>query len=128
MHKIKKIAYCIITIILLLSILSLTYFSGERVKPTQHWNAEQIKEHSALVGYSLEYDEELKTEVYKSLIDISHIILPHDGSNYNTVVVKLAGDSIQDLDEADKKQDEAEDVAEKKEIIEKNLQEKNLKK
>ncbi len=108
MQKIKKIAYCVITIILGLSILSLTYFSAVTVKPTQQWNAEQIRDNSTLVGYSLEYDEEQKTDVYKSFLEISHIILPHDGSNFNTVVVKLSTELDPEL---------YEDIDEEEEIV-----------
>lgn len=92
MKTIKKIAYAVITIVIVVSILSLTHFSGETIKPTQQWNAEQIKENSTLVGYTVEYDEADNTYTYKSFLEIAHIILPHDGSNFNTVVVKFSED------------------------------------
>ncbi len=92
MLKIKKFFYFVVTIILILSLLSFTHLSSDNVKPSQKWNAEEIKEQAILTGCVYEYDTDLDMFAYKSLVSSSYLVLPHDGSNYNTVVVKLKND------------------------------------
>lgn len=90
MSRTKKILFCIISVFLVFALLCSFRFKADEFEPTQHWDAQQIKELSTTVGYNVSTDDETGSEVYSSFVGISHILLPHDGSDFDIVVVKLA--------------------------------------
>lgn len=102
--KSRKIIYCVLSLLLIFTLLCSFRFASDDIKPTQHWDYTQIKEHAKSFGYQVEKDPETGLDVYKSILGISYLSLPHDGSDFDIVVVKLSSPiTVENEDEEDDK-------------------------
>lgn len=100
MQKFKKFLYCIISLLLVVCMLSLFFYSSEESsKPVQTFSADEIEKNATLIGYTTETDEDTGNTEYHSILNISHIVLPYNGSDFNTVIVKLAEPMVGDIKE-----------------------------
>lgn len=100
MQKFKKVLYCIISLLLVVCMLSLFFYSSEESsKPVQTFSADEIEKNATLIGYTTETDEDTGNTEYHSILNISHIVLPYNGNDFNTVIVKLSEPMIGDIKE-----------------------------
>ncbi len=92
MLKAKKIAYVIISVLLIFSVLSLFGYSSEgKIEPLKEWDGLQVYSEAQISGYKTT-QEEIEGTVYKSSIGNSYIRLNFDELKFNTVLVKLKYD------------------------------------
>lgn len=86
----KKLLYCTISMLLLICLVStFCYTTDNEVKPIEQWSAEEISNNATHVGYKLDNSTDVTSPVYSSVLSISHILLPHNGDDFNTVIVSL---------------------------------------
>ena len=78
-----------VSVLLLFTLICSFRFTADDMKPTQHWDYDQIKEHAQAVGYRIHTDPETGLDVYRSVLSSSHLLLPHNGSDFDVVVVNI---------------------------------------
>ena len=87
----KKILYTAVSVLLVVCIVALFFYDASgQASSVQSFSGDEIAENAQTVGYTVEVDPHTGETVYYSLLDLSYILLPHDGTPYNTVIVTLS--------------------------------------
>ena len=105
MSNVKKILFAVCSFVLIVSLLcSFGYSLDEDVKALYEWDSSDIAKDALNVGYVTEIDETTGNTVYKSILDISHLLFYNGEEDFNTVIVNLA-----DIPDEDQEEDDDED-------------------
>ena len=102
MSNVKKILFAVCSFVLIVSLLcSFGYSLDEDVKALYEWDSSDIAKDALNVGYVTEIDETTGNTVYKSILDISHLLFYNGEEDFNTVIVNLADIPDEDQEEDD---------------------------